>query len=490
MRISAPVLLALTLLPACPKPEADKADKKKEVDEKDEDKKDKKGKKGDKGKKDDDGDKAGDDQAKKPKKPEPPPPVCTVDAQKSWGKGINVLTGLTPVSFPDGTVAIGHAAGMTPRVLVLSAHGTGKLVGVSVAKTSAFAAEAPKPGKGTRLLWRVTPNHAPTTTATAFLDFEDTYEAPDDPKGPKWKRVVCGPADVVSQWVLDVGPAWFDDAKTKVDPIKAIEEKHPIAGYREVRECRTFFDAAKGHEWVVGSAIHIDKVGAKLEASSRLFVKDGPGATDVVVHRSGLKIEGGLKAIDYEVPVVHELSGGGALVAARYGGGQLIVQLLDASKKPKGGPKSYPGSFLMPDVADDGNDTVLVASMGIGKSNYALRALRATPALPATMSPVMTDDDDSVSESRAEFLRDGKGQRWLAYLEDAEKGKGRLEIIPVDEAFHAVGRPYQVTKDDEKASEARLVPLKDGGFLVAYVRDTGDGMGELVTEDLDCKVSK
>jgi len=243
----------------------------------------------------------------------------------------------------------------------------------------------------------------------------------------------------------------------------------------------------KGHEWVVGSVLQIDLVNGKREASSRLFIKDGPNATEIVVHKSVLKMDGGLKAIDYEVPVSHETSSGG-LVAARFGSSQLVVQLLDDAKKPKGAPKSYPGSFLMPDVSPDENDTVMVASIGIGKGNYALRAMRINASLPAAFSSVTTDDDESHSESRAEFLRDGNGQRWVAYLEDADKGKGRLEIIPVDESFHAMGRPYDVTKDDERATEARLIPQKGGGFIVAYVRDTGDGMGELVTEDLDCKV--
>jgi len=147
----------------------------------------------------------------------------------------------------------------------------------------------------------------------------------------------------------------------------------------------------------------------------------------------------------------------------------------------------------MPDASEDGPDDVLIASLKTDKDAYALRALRVpgTKAeLPATFSKVTTDEDDSHSESRPEFIRDLKGQRWVAYIENAEKGKGHLEIIPVNAGFRATGKPYAVTKEEERATEARLVPQKDGGFVVVYIRDAGTGVGELVTEDLDCKITQ
>ncbi|MBL0194255.1 MAG: hypothetical protein IPQ09_08560 [Myxococcales bacterium] len=62
--------------------------------------------------------------------------------------------------------------------------------------------------------------------------------------------------------------------------------------------------------------------------------------------------------------------------------------------------------------------------------------------------------------------------------------------MPIGADFRSQGRAYAVSKDDEKASEARLFAKPRGGFTVVYVRDGGAAGGELVSEDLDCKVEK
>ena len=43
-----------------------------------------------------------------------------------------------------------------------------------------------------------------------------------------------------------------------------------------------------------------------------------------------------------------------------------------------------------------------------------------------------------------------------------------------------------MTGEDEKVSSARLMAMKDGGILAAYIRDTG----ELVTEEVHCRIEK
>lgn len=495
------LLLLASSLAACPKNEAET--KKSEPASKADEPEKKKPK--------DDGDEASKKEPKKAKEEEPeepakplaPPPVCTVAAQKSWGKGVNTLTGLTAIPLTDGRTAIGYALGNTPQVLVVGTKGEGKILKVAIDPASAFAANAPKPGQGAvRTLWRVTPTKLEDKLAHAFVDFRDQYKLGSDAKAQaeKGKRVVCGPADSSDKWVLDQGPAWFEDPKTNKDPIAAIVDHNGQTGvkggglYHEVRDCRTFYDPKKDETWVVGSRlqIEIDDAGAAKTAQSELFIESGKDGTLQVVHKTPIKIDKALKPIDYEVPVSHELADGSFVVAARVGFGALVAAQLEHDKKVRGTFKAYQGYYNMPDVAEDGPDDVLMASLKIGKDAYALRAMRVpgtkNAELPAAFSKVTTDEDESHSESRPEFLRDAKGQRWVAYIENAEKGKGHLEIIPVTPTFRASGRPYAVTTEDEKATEARLVAQSGGGFVVAYIRDQGDGVGELVTEDLDCKV--
>ncbi len=481
---------------------AEKAEKKAEPEEK-----------GDKKKKSDDSDKDDKDDKKVAKKKsdddEPPPkptepPACTVNAQKVWAKGINTLTGLTAIAMTDGRTAIGYATGNTPQVLVVGSKGEGKLLKVAVDPASTFAARAPKAGQGSRAIWRVTPVKLEDKGANAFVDFRDEYKL-TEPKGvaEKGKRVVCGPTDSQEKWVKDEGDAHFEDPKSNKDPVAAIVKfNQAVTGassvsgtYSEVRDCRTFYDPKKDETWIVGSRLEIklEKDGTASEAFSELFVESGANGAMKQLHKTVIKLDPkklNWRPTDYEVPVSHELADGSFLVAARVGGSALVAAQLEHDKKVRGSFKSYPGYYNMPDASEDGPDDVLIASLK-EKDGYVLRAMRipgTKSELPAAFSKVTTDEDDSHSESRPEFLRDSKGQRWVAYIENAEKGKGHLEIIPVNAGFRATGKPYGVTKEDEKATEARLVAQKDGGFVVAYVRDAGNGTGELVTEDLDCKV--
>ncbi|MBI2392756.1 MAG: hypothetical protein HYV09_24435 [Deltaproteobacteria bacterium] len=470
---------------------SDKTEKSAKSDESDESD----GDEGGKGKKKKKAKKSADDD-EEPAKPTTPP-VCRVDAQKTWAKGVNLLAGLTATSMSDGRTAVGYALGNTPQVLVIGTKGEGKLLKVQIDPQSTFASKAPKAGDGVRTIWRVTPVKLEDKVAHAFVDFHDEYKE----QNAKHKRVVCGPVDGGGQWVVDQGTAYWLDPKLAKDPVAALAAEAKAAGvvidpvkpYREIRGCRSFFDPKRDEKWIVGSRLEIVLDGDKLtKVASQLFVESGVNGKlkelDVRVQKiEPKKLD--WKPVDFEVPLSHELADGSFLVAARYGSSMLVAQLQnDKNTKTK---KTYPGYFNMPDASEDGPDDVLVASMSTGNNGSVLRAMRidgTKPELPAEWSKVTTDEDDSHAESRPEFLRDSKGQRWIAYIENADKGKGHLEIIPVNAGFRASGLPYGVTKEDEKATEARLVAQKDGGFVVAYIRDSGSGIGELVTEDLDCSV--
>ena len=415
-------------------------------------------------------------------------PTCTVANQKSWGKGVNTLTGLTAEELPDGTDVVGLALGNTPYVLVVKEGAAGGLKKVTVNPGSKFG-RAPKAGEATRVVWRVTPVKIEGATVRAFVDFRDEGKGPD-PAGPKWRRVVCGPADVTERWVDWEGPAVLEDPKTAKDPVAAFVAAHqvtPATPYREVRDCRTFFDPKRGEEWVVVASFKVRMEGATPKPQAELTI--ATPTSETLVHATEMHATP-FKRVDYDTPISDELADGSFFVAAR-AGGALIASFMTHDKKAKGAPKSYPGYFQMPDLARDGAASVLVAAQATGKGAMTLRAMRISgEKLPAGFTNVTDEDDAAHTASRPEFLRDAKGQRWIAYLDDVEKGKGTLEVMPIGADFRSQGRPYAISKEDEKASEARLFAKPGGGFTVVYIRDAGASGGELVSEDLDCKVEK
>jgi hypothetical protein len=126
------------------------------------------------------------------------------------------------------------------------------------------------------------------------------------------------------------------------------------------------------------------------------------------------------------------------------------------------------------------------------------------PALPKSLTVIDTHaadkghthdhghdhENDHVdhSETDPDFVRDSNGQRWVAYIE-GERGKGQLQIVPVDEGLQSMGKPHLVTASAELASEARLLPLEGGALLVVSLREAEKGL-EVVTEELRCEVMK
>ena len=193
--------------------------------------------------------------------------------------------------------------------------------------------------------------------------------------------------------------------------------------------------------------------------------------------------------IKFEIPVSQRLHSGDFLLATRFGG-SLSVAVLSADKTMRGGLKSYPGFPTLPDLGTDGDDTVLVTSFAKGKDEYLLRALRLSgdrPELPAQLSAIALAPGDKDSETDPDFTRDSKGRRWLSYV-DGARGHGKLFIAPLDENFKATGRPYEITQNGDKASEARMVATTGGTLLVAFLREGDGGSTELVTEDLECDV--
>ena len=416
-----------------------------------------------------------------------PPPACKINAQKSWAKGLNKLTGLTEVELPDGRIAIGFATGNDPQVLVVGQNGQGAVVKVPLKPGTALATPPKREDGGVRFLMRVTPVKVEGGTAEAFADYRDEY------KKAKRMRVACGPADSDDAWISfdDVPLLDRDPAPTGKDREKLFtpHETGAEQAYHELRDCRTFADLIRNETWVVGWVLMgTDPTDGGATAWKASLVVDR-GAKEHEKHLHERELKGAPpKVLNFEVPVSMRAADGTYVLAARYSG-SMVVALLNEDKTLRT-MKTYPGFPTLPDITQDGDDIVIAA--GIAKPNgkeYLLRALRLStkhPELPKEMVPIVTDDDDKDSETMPDFTRDAKGRRWMSYVE-GERGNGHLEIVPINANFQAVGRPFEITTEDERASEARVVALKDGSIFMAYLRDK-DKSTELVTLDLSCDI--
>jgi hypothetical protein len=412
------------------------------------------------------------------------PPACKISSEKVWGSGANKLTGLTAIDLADGRVAIGLALGNDPHVLVVGRSGDGKLVRITP-KPGTDLAKTIKSADGTRSVLRVTPTKVDSDHVNAFVDYRDEYK-------DKRRHVACGPADGDAAWISFDGTPLLDrkDPPTGDERVALFKSKDSDgdAGYHELRDCRTFSDLKKNETWIIGSELRaVDKPDATTEWKTSLVIDRGPSTHEVHLHELDLK---GTPPhiINFEVPMLQKLHGGSYVLTARYGG-SLLGAILNEDKTLHGGMVSWGGFPTRPDVATDGDDTIIATSISKGNSEFSLRALRisaAKPELPKALSPIVTDEDNKDSESEPDFTRDSKGRRWVSYI-DGERGNGHLEIVPVDANFHFTGLPFEITKEDDRASEARLVEMSDGTILVAFLRETGPKV-ELVTEDLDCEI--
>ncbi len=450
-------------------------------------------------------------------KPPEGPPACTVSARKVWGTGANKLTGLSVVELGEGRHGVGMALGIDPHVLVVESNGDGRLVKVPVVKGSHLA-KAPKGDEGTRKIMRVTPSKVDGEKVYAFVDYRDEYK-------DKRRRVSCGPADTNDAWDHFDGTPWLDRAEKPTgeerdkllkghdydrghhdeDPAGKVNEKEDEKGYHELRDCRTFSDGS-GKTWIVGSELEADeKEDKSLEWKSTLMVDTGHKENEVHLHEIVLKGDPPQLA-SFEIPVSHAFDDGSLLLATRWSS-SLRVGILGSNKRLKSKLTNYAGFPTIPSVTEDGEDIVLVTSVTKEKGHFALRALRvskSSPTLPKKLLAIDTHmgdaghdhahghDEDADhhdhSETDPTFVRDTKGQRWLAFIE-GKRGQGKLEIVPVNEKFEAIGKRFSVLEDKSLASEARLLPLPDGAMLVISLRD-GDNGVEVITEQLKCDVLK
>lgn len=412
------------------------------------------------------------------------PPVCQRSGEKVWGTGANKLTGLTTKGF-DGKIAVGFAFGNDPRVLVVAKDGSAKLMKVKQGEK----AKRPDPKEGTRFLMRVSPSDISGDEARAFIDYRDEF------KKDKRRHVWCGPADADEDFLEFDGVSWLDmDPKPTGEDKKKLFSWKKEGGYVELRDCRTFVSRRDKEVWALGSVLRgIEKPDGTNEWKMVFLVDFGRNDDEIVLQESPLKGDPP-KAPAFEIPISRRIRGKGWLIASRFGG-NLLVGLLDKDRKLQGKFKTYRGFATMPDIATTDEDSlVLTTGIGVGKerSLKALTVSKENPELPSDYTSIkldpMGDDADEASFSAPELTHDDKGRRWLVYTE-GPRAKGHLRITPLGIDLQPNGRTFAVTTGDVHASEARLISLPGGKLVIVYLRDK-EGKTELVSEQLDCEVTK
>lgn len=412
------------------------------------------------------------------------PPVCQRSNEKVWGSGTNKLTGLTTKGFEAG-VAIGFAFGNDPRVLVVAKDGSTKMMKVK----QGAKAKQPEGKDAIRFLMRVSPSDISGTDARAFIDYRDEF------KKDKRRHVWCGPADSDEKFLEYEGTSWLDmDPKPTGEDKKKLFSWKKLGGYVELRDCRTFVSRSDKEVWALGSVLRgMEKPDGTNEWKMVFLVDFGAKDDEIVLHEAPLKGDPP-KATAFEIPISRRIKDKGWLIASRFGG-SLLVGMLDKDRKREGDFKSYGGFPTMPDIATtDEDNLVLTTGVGTGKDRTlkALTISKDKPELPARYTAINLDakgsNDDEASYSAPELTHDGKGRRWLVYAEGPRE-KAHLRMTPLGIDLQPMGRSFSITSDDVYGSEARLVALPDGKFVVVYIREK-EGKTELVSEHLACSVMK
>jgi len=412
------------------------------------------------------------------------PPVCQRSNEKVWGSGANRLTGLTTKGF-DAGVAIGFAFGNDPRVLVVAKDGSTKMMKVK----QGAKAKQPESKEGIRFLMRVSPADISGSEARAFIDYRDEF------KKDKRRHVWCGPADSDEKFLEYDGVSWLDmDPKPTGEDKKKFFSWKKLGGYVELRDCRTFVSRSDKEVWALGSVLRgIEQPDGTNEWKMVFLVDFGAKDDEIVLHESPLKGDPP-KATAYEIPISRRIKDKGWLIASRFGG-SLLVGMLDKDRKLEGKFKAYGGFPTMPDIATtDEDNLILTTGVGTGKERTlkALTISKDKPELPAGYASIKLDasgsHEDEASFSAPELTHDSKGRRWLVYAEGPRE-KAHLRLTPLGIDLQPLGRTFPITSDEVFGSEARLVALPDGKFVVVYIREK-EGKSELVSEHLSCEIMK
>jgi hypothetical protein len=461
--------------------------------------------------------------------------ICSIESEKSWGKGANGRTGITLTRGSEGRIALGVAFGNRPHAVVFDREGKGTLLKIPTKDGSELAKSIPA-AEGKRDLQRVTP-YWEGGELRALVDYRDKYES-------KRRRISCGPSTYDEPALLFDGSSRFEGDEKKADKPKgpdraklaaappasgAGEPPHAVprlrlpgarsllpgrsaadAGaqpvtkpppdekpddkpdekkkdkVRELRDCRSFVDSSSGAAWGVGSQLigeAGDEEGELVWTMSFFALHQG---AQVPLYASKLE-KNATAAHTLEAPVAARL-GDGWVLTGRYRG-TLVGWVLDAGMRPRGSMRRYnahPGLLRM---VEDRDGLLLTVAQTKAENRFAPRAVRVAEdakSLPASLLDVTVQGPEP-SIAEPSFARAGS-QGWLA-VHAGPRRRARLTLVPVDDDLRSKGdRFFELTGKGDSVYESYLLALDGERLLLVYILNMDGGGSELQSRVLRCKV--
>ena len=412
--------------------------------------------------------------------PTAPPAPCTAEAPFVIDRGGRLDTGLTSVELQNGKqIAVGYAVGDgTPRVAMIDAAGA--VTKADPDWSHVKDEEGRKDPAMVRRLYRVTPLGLMKSGKMRIgMDFLDSF--PDKGKGSTLR---CGPADI-EPLVSDDGGAQFDDP-TEDDVAKLSAASDTDGGAVDFRDCRTFGDDKRG--FVLATQVKREGPGDDHNLLYQWIIDGVPGKTmqkDAVIDKRVVKPgkDGHYPKMNhFETPVAVQMGDLGVMLTARDQGNIVFVKR-GAKLEKAGDPKSmWLGAAAGMPALNMQNGQVYVMTTEFQKTDLygVLFAATATPEKP---QKVALTDPRAAGDVRDSASMDvtSKGDVAVAFIDGKTPArKARMSILGPD-LKEKLAPVFDVSPDGANPSEARIVSLESGKFLVTYLQASGQVSGQLVS---------
>jgi hypothetical protein len=412
--------------------------------------------------------------------PPAPPPPCTADAPFTIDKGGRLDTGLTSVEIENGKqVAVGYAIGDgLPRVAMVDA--TGAVTKADPDWSHVKDSEQKKDPAMVRHLFRVTPlGLLKTGKMRIGMDFLDSF-----PEKGKGSYLRCGPADS-DPVISDDGGAQFDDP-TEDDVAKLSAASDTDGGTVDFRDCRTF--GSEKRSFVLATQVKREGPGDDHNLVYQWMIDEIPGKgmiKDAVVDKRVVKPnkDGKYPKVEhFSTPVAIQMGDLGVMITARDQGNIVFVKRT-AKLEKAGEPKAmWLGAAAGMPALDLQNGQVYVMTTEFQKTDLYGVLFAATSA-PEKPQKVALNDPSPPGDARDTASMDvtSTGDLAVSFVDGKTPArKVRMTVLGPD-LKQKLSSVFDVSPDGANVSEARIVSLATGKFLVTYLQGNGEVHGQLVS---------
>jgi hypothetical protein len=409
-----------------------------------------------------------------------PPPPCTAEEAFVVDKGGRADTGLTAVELQNGKqVAIGYAVGEgIPKVALVD--DVGKVVEANPDWSHVHDSETKKDPAMVRHMYRVTPLGLMKNGKMRIgMDFLDSF-----PEKGKGSYLRCGPAEV-EPVISDDGGAQFDDP-TEDQVAKLAAASDTDGGTVDFRDCRTFGGVSRA--FVLATQVKREGPGDNHNLLYSWLIDEIPGKgmiKDAAVDKRVIKPtkDGKYPKVDHFVtPVAIPMGDLGFLITARDQGNIVFVKRTSKLEKA-GEPKSmWLGAAVGMPALNMENGQVYVMTTEFQKTDlYGV-------LFPATASPdkpqkIALSDPSPPADARDSASLDvtSSGDIGVAFIDGKSPQRHVRMTVLGSDLKQKLSGVFDVSPPDVNVSEARIVSLVSGKFLVTYLRTDGQLNGQLVS---------